>query len=363
VLDLTRMPPGAYCTVGLADLGADVIRIESPSAAGQPSRVVGQLSLGRGKRSATLDLRHERAGEVLLRLAGSADVLVENNPPGDLERRGFGYPQAAARHPRLIWCSITGFGQDGPYAAWPGHDLSYLAQSGLLAALSPDLPWHPSWMLAVPIGASFAMTGIVAALRERDATGKGCQIDISLSEAATWLLGGFDAALSDHPVAVPVDPGRRLYPCGDGKWISVAAAEPRTWKALCEGLGVPELAAELASTDSQREKLTQRLSEIFASRPAAEWLETLGPLGAAVGPVNVGGDVVRDPHNTARAATFEVGGVRVPANPIRMRDTSGARSTTATSEPGLVGEHTDAVLGEAGYGADEIRALHEEGVV
>ncbi|MET0146946.1 MAG: CoA transferase [Ilumatobacteraceae bacterium] len=365
VLDLTRFPPGAYCTNVLADLGADVIRLESPSATGQPSLVVGQVGLGKAKRSATLNMRHARANEVLARLCGAVDVLVENNNPGELEQRGYGYPHAAADHPGLIWCSITGFGQDGPNADRAGHDITYTAHSGLLGALEPSLPWQPRAMLAVPIGAVFAATGIMAALLERATTGAGCQLDISLTEAATWLAGGLDGGFTGSAMGggVPINANRRLYLCADGRFVTVAAAEPRTWRALCAGLGRPELADTVASDDDQQAMLVEQLGDVFATRPAAEWVDLLGPLGAAVGAVNVGPQVVTDPHNVARGTIVEIDGVPVPANPIRMRDASGVLTTTAVASPATVGEHTDAVLAEAGYSSADIEALRTAGVV
>ncbi len=198
VLDLTRFPPGAYCTVLLGDLGAEVCRVDVPGA--DPRLVGVGVGLSRGKRSVAVDLRHPRGSEVLRKLAGWADVLVENNRPGDLEERGFGYRHAAELYPSLIWCSITGFGQDGPYARWPGHDLTYTAHSGLLGALDPDLPWHPQVVLAIPFGALAAATGIAAALAERAHTGQGCHLDISLAEAATWALSGTDGEFRRTPV-------------------------------------------------------------------------------------------------------------------------------------------------------------------
>ena len=366
VLDLTRFPPGAYCTNVLADLGADVIRVESPGSAGRPSLVVGQVGLGKAKRSVTLNTRHARANEVLARLCGAVDVLVENNNPGELEQRGYGYPQAAADHPALVWCSITGFGQDGPNAMRPGHDITYTAHSGLLGALEPALPWQPRAMLSVPIGAVFAATGILAALLDRTVTGRGCQLDISLAEATTWLAGGLDGGFAGSAVGggVPVHANRRLYECGDGRFVSVAAAEPRTWQALSAGLGLPELGDVVAPDEHQQATLIDRLGEVFATRPAAEWVDLLGPMGAAVGAVNVGPEVAADPHNIARGTIVEVGGVPVPANPIRMRDASGTwTTTTALDPPATVGEHTDAVLADAGYSADEIQVLHADGVV
>ncbi len=141
VLDFTAFPPGGACTVMLADLGADVIRIESPAQKGKPSMVIGQMSLSRGKRSMTLDLRNSASNGILRRLAASVDIIVENARPGSMEERGFGYSHARAANPGLIWCAITGFGQTGPYAEHAGHDLSYLAHSGLLAAMSGDQIW------------------------------------------------------------------------------------------------------------------------------------------------------------------------------------------------------------------------------
>ena len=360
VLDLTRFPPGAYCTVLLADLGAQVCRVDAPGANPMAGGV--GVGLSRGKMSVGLDLRHPRGNEVLRRLAGWADVLVENNRPGDMEKRGFGYPQAAAEHPRLIWCSITGFGQDGPYATRPGHDLTYTAHSGLLAAINPDLPWHPQSVLAVPLGAMMAATGIASALLERERSGRGCQIDISLAEAATWLLSGSDGELAGSPWGIPVTPDRRLYECADGRFVTVAAAEPRTWAALCNGLGLGEL-AEARPSAEQAGDVTARLAAVFASRPAAEWVDLLGPLGAAVGAVNRGPDVVRDPQVRARGAVVEVAGIPVPANPIRLRDLNGPMSATATDPPPVVGGDTDLVLTAAGYTETEIGSLRSEGVV
>ena len=221
------------------------VRIEAPASAGKPSLVVGQVGLSRGKRSMTLDQRHPAATEVLKRLARASDVLVENNKPGAMAQRGYGYPQAATDAPRLIWCSITGFGQDGPWSDRAGHDLSYLGQSGLMAALSPVLPWHPAAMISVPVGAMMATQGILAAVIERGLTGKGCQLDISLAEACAWLLAGNSSAFKDGYVGITATPDRRLYECADGRFVTVAAAEPRTWGALCEGLGAADIAGKL----------------------------------------------------------------------------------------------------------------------
>jgi alpha-methylacyl-CoA racemase len=361
VLDITRFPPGAYCTVLLGDLGADVCRVDAPGS--DPMMAGVGVGLGRGKRSVALDLRHERGPEVLRRLAGWCDVLVENNRPGDMEARGYGYEQLAARHPELVMCSITGFGQDGPYARHLGHDLTYTAHSGLLTAVNPELPWHPQAVLAVPLGAMMAATGIVAALLDRERHGRGGHIDVSLAEAATWLLSGSDAELAGTPWGIPVTPDRRLYECADRRFVTVAAAEPRTWVALCEGLGLAELAAEGRMPRERADEVEATLAARFATRPAADWVEELGPLGAAIGAVNRGADVVRDPHVQARGSIVEVSGTNVPANPIRLRDLDGPRSSTNTTPPPVVGGDTVVLLGDAGYTRAEIAELAEAGAI
>ncbi|MDB5447092.1 MAG: L-carnitine dehydratase/bile acid-inducible protein, partial [Phenylobacterium sp.] len=343
--------------------GAEVIRVESPAQAGQRSLVIGQVGLSRGKRSITLDQRNPAANDVLRRLAQACDVLVENARPGAMSARGFGYPEAAQVAPRLIWCSITGFGQDGPSAEWAGHDLSYLGHSGLMGTLSPSLPWHPGAMLSVPLGAMMAATGVLAALLERGRTGKGCQIDISLSESALWLLSGAPGALAAGYGGISATHDRRLYACADGRFVSVAAAEPRTWAALCAGLDAGDLAEKLKATGAESAAVAERLAEIFQTRPAAEWVAMLGPLGAAVNAVNQGADIAADPHHAARGAVLEVAGRQVPASPLRLIDAEGRRSGTALEEPPLVGEHTETVLGEAGFNKDEIAALRADGVI
>jgi crotonobetainyl-CoA:carnitine CoA-transferase CaiB-like acyl-CoA transferase len=362
VLDLTRFPPGAYCTLLLADLGAEVTRLEPPPAAGRRATGAG-FGLVRGKRSVTLDQRHPRGNEVLRRLAGAADVLVENSVPGQMDERGFGYQHAAVEFPRLIWCSISGYGQVGPYATRSGHDLTYTAHSGLLTALSPELPWHPQAMISVPLGAMMAAMGIASALVARDRTGKGCQIDVSLADACTWLLSGDVDELTGTAAHIGVSPGRRLYECGDGRYITVAAAEPRTWEALCEALGLPDLMENVYPTGEDAEAITKRLSSVFATRPADEWVDLLGPIGAAVGSVNRGADIVADPHGRARGTTVEIDGVAVPANPIRLRDMDGPLSSTANTAPPEPGEHTDVTLAAAGFSADEIADLRSSGAV
>ncbi|TCM16590.1 crotonobetainyl-CoA:carnitine CoA-transferase CaiB-like acyl-CoA transferase [Novosphingobium sp. PhB165] len=362
VLDFTAFPPGAACTVMLADLGADVIRVEPPSQKGKPSLVIGQVALSRGKRSMTLDMRNPSANDVLLRLVRSVDVVVENAKPGSMEARGFGYSQARSANPKIIWCAMTGFGQSGPYAEHAGHDLSYVAHSGLLNALAPELPWHPATMIAGPAGAQAAVIAIQAALLELARTKEGAFLDISLSEATGWFLTSGMNALSDKPYKISASPDRRLYTCADGRFVAVTSAEPRTWRALCDGMGIPELKSALHQPDPNGE-VTARLAGIFASRPAAEWVELLAPAGAAVAIVNCASEVPTDPHVLARGSVAECAGVKVPASPIRIEAASGARSATTTDAPHCVGDDTADILGMAGFSEDVVRTLLEQGII
>ncbi len=359
VLDLTRLPPGAFCTVLLADLGATVIRVESPK--GRPFD--GPIGLNRGKYSVAVDLRHPRGYEVLRRLVAHADVLVENERPGAMDERGFGYQQAAAEFPGLIWCSVTGYGQDGPYAQWSGHDLSFAAHSGLLSAVNPELPWNPQLILPIPVGAMMASVGILAALRERDRTGAGCQLDISLSESATWLLSSSDGILSGPPRGIPSGPDRQLYECADGTWVAVTAAEPRTWAALCQGLGLPELAGTLRQW-ADPGAVAAQLADVFRTRRAEDWVASLGPAGASVVQVNRGPELRDDPQVTARNLLQQVGDVLVPRTPVRIKDAgTGERPAAQTFPPPPCGANTRAILEKTGLDAAAIDELLHSGAI
>ena len=279
-----------------------------------------------------------------------------------MDERGFGYSHAAEELPSLIWCSISGYGQSGPYASWTGHDLSYVAHSGLLATTHPELPWYPQLILAIPLGRPMASVGIVSALRERDRTGKGCQLDISLSESATWLLSSDDGALNGAPWGIPGGPDRHLYECAEDTWIAVAAAEPRSWGALCDALNVGDLKETLHQWEDPK-AVSERLAAIFRSRRADAWVAELGPRGAGVVRANRGADLFDDPQVEARGSIQSVDGPMVPRSPIRFRDADGERPPAGTVPPPLLGADTRAVLEETGLSASLIAELHECGAV
>ncbi len=359
VLDFTAFPPGGLCTVTLADLGAEVIRVESPAHKGQPSLVVRQVAMSRGKKSVTLDMRNPEANSIFQRLVTQCEVVVENAKPGAMEARGHGYAQARAVNPKVIWCAITGFGQDGPYADHAGHDLSYLAHSGLLGALSPELPWHPASTLALQAGANAAVIGIQAALLQVARGGDGAFVDISLSEATSWLLTAGINPLSDKAYYLSPTPDRRLYLCADGRYVAVASSESRTWGALCDGLGVPELKSALHKWKDPQ-SVTDQLADIFLTGAAAYWVVELAPMGAAVTIVNHGPQLLDDLHVVARGSIIEVAGTPVPASPIRL---SGIDDRTALAPPPFVGQDTDAIFSAAGFSAEEMEGFLAAGVI
>jgi len=362
VLDFTAFPPGAACTIMLADLGADVIRIEPPAQKGKPSLVIGQLALSRGKRSITVDLRNPTGIETILRLASNADVVVENAKPGSMAERGYGYPQARKVNSRLIWCAITGYGQDGPHAGHSGHDLNYLAHSGLLGALTEDRSWHPAMSLAAQAGALAAVIGIQGALLERHRTGEGAFVDQSISEAATWLLSAGLKPLSEQPFLLPESADRHLYLCSDGRYVAIACAEPRTWETLCDGLELPEIKPFLHKLE-HTDMAVKTIGEKFMRRPAAEWVGLLAPRGAAISIFNHAAQLLDDPQVRARGSVTVTEAGPVPSNPVRILTPSGSCTATAAAAPHQIGADTTDVLLTSGFLKTEIEELLSAGVI
>ena len=370
VLDLSRLQPGAYCTGMLADLGADVLRVEQPGA-GDPLRGIpgAAEAYNRGKRSMTLDLKHERAPEILRRLAAEVDVVVESGKPGALAARGIGYEQLSVADPGLVWCAITGFGQDSPYAARAAHDVTFLGYSGLLDLMAGGtVPPTPDFVLAVPFGAVVAVVGILAALTERAQTGRGRFVDASIVDAATWILGEAVARVaSGQQAGWGQSANRRAYRCGDGRLVTLAAAEPRTWAAFCAALDRPDLSDRAWGPPDEQAALATELEAVFASRPSGEWMELLADTSAAFGPVNTVGDLLDDPHVQARGSIVNLdgdpAGTRVLRTPVRLLDAEGNEAAFAPTAPPASGAHTDDALAAAGFSVDEISSLRRDGAV
>jgi alpha-methylacyl-CoA racemase len=387
VLDLSRLLPGGFCSCLLADFGADVIKVEDtgagdyvrwtppsyeggdPSAGGAPF-----LALNRGKRSIQIDLKSEAGVDVLLRLVRGADVLLESFRPGVMDRLGVGYERLRRENPGLVYCSITGYGQDGPYRDRAGHDSNYLALSGLLGLTGErdGPPIQAAGQIAdLGGGALMAAVGILIALRERDRSGEGQFVDCSMFDGAlSWL-----ALVAAELMATGEAPRRgelplagrfncyRPYECADG-WVSLGALEPKFWQAWCDGVERPHLrehAFDSPGSDSHRE-----VSEIFRTRTRDQWVAFAAEHDCCLEPVLELAETLESELVRARGmvVSLDQPGVARPVGllglPFKLSRTPG--DPIRAPGPGL-GEHTDEVLAQAGFGPDEIEALHADGAV
>jgi crotonobetainyl-CoA:carnitine CoA-transferase CaiB-like acyl-CoA transferase len=387
VLDLSRLLPGGFCSLLLADFGADVLKVEDTGAGdyvrwaaphyegADPSAGSALfLALNRNKRSIRIDLKTPEGREVLLRLARDADVLLESFRPGVLDRLGVGYEALRDVNPRLVYCAITGYGQDGPFRDRAGHDMNYLARVGLLG-LSGDAdgpPLQAAGQIAdLGGGAMMAAFGILAALRERDRSGEGQLVDVSMADGAlSWLAMVAARYFADG--GVPRRGGLELaggllcyrpYRCADG-WVSLGALEPKFWRAWCEGTGREDLLERQfdppgspAHADVERE---------FAARTRAEWEAFAERHDCCLEPVLELDEALDSELVRARGMVAELAqpGVAEPVRllgvPVKLSRTPG---DPARAPGPALGEHTDAVLAELGYGAEEVEALKAAGAV
>jgi len=372
VLDLTRMFPGAFCTLLLADLGAEVIRVEPPDGRDPVRGMPGGLAAyQRGKRSLALDLKHPVAADVVRRLLAHVDVVVvETALPRPLLDAGISYESAAAERPELIWCAIPAFGRESPYASRSGHDIAFLGYSGILALMAGStVPATPDFVLASPIAALFGCIGILAAVAERDRTGVGRMVEATLVDSTMWVIGEQIARVAAGGQAGWGEAAsRRAYRAGDGKMITLSAAEPRTWSAFCAGLDRPDLEPRLRSDADGQETLRQELEGIFATRPAAEWVAHFDGTAAAVGPVLTVEDILVDDHVAARGSLVDLArdgepSMRALRPPVRAYGPDGSEIVVTLGAPPELGADTDALLRAAGFGDEEIDALRRDGVL
>jgi alpha-methylacyl-CoA racemase len=385
VLDLSRLLPGPFCSLLLADFGADVVKVEDtgqgdymrwapPVYAGADASAASAmfLALNRNKRSVRLNLKDDRGREVLLALAREADVLLESFRPGVLDRLGCGYEALRAVNPGLVYCAISGYGQDSPLRDRSGHDLNYLALSGLLG-LTGDrdgAPVQPGGQIAdLGGGALMAAFGILAALRERDRSGEGQLVDVSMTDGTlSWLAMVAARFLADGapPRRGDLELGGALvcyrpYRCADG-WITVGALEPKFWAAFCHGVGREDLIA--GQFDAPGSDTHRAVEAVVAARTRAEWAAFAAEHDCCIEPVLGLDEVLESEHVRAREMVVELDqpGAGAPVRqlgvPVKLSRTPG--DTTQRPGPAL-GEHTEEVLGELGYSGEEIRALLEAG--
>jgi alpha-methylacyl-CoA racemase len=370
VLDLTRYIPGPYATLMLGDLGADVIKVEE-GPIGDPTRVtppaVGgdaalHAALNRNKRSVLVDWRGEAGAQVVRRLAARCDVLVESFRPGVLARRGLGADALSRDNPRLVYCSVTGYGTEDARA---GHDVNYAALGGFLDGNRghDGEPVLPPGQVADMTGALTAVIGILAALQARERTGRGQTVAISLRDAVLALLTvPLSRRLAGGPSRSELTGTHacyNVYRCRDGRHLAVGALEPKFWEALCRRLGREDLVGRQWEDEARRGRTLEEVRSIFASRDRDDWLRDLAGIDACIEPV-------LDPLEASAAAPGALldqpsgdAWLRTVANPVRLGDTP---ASTRLPAPGL-GQHTEEVLDELGYDAREIAALRGEGVV
>jgi formyl-CoA transferase/CoA:oxalate CoA-transferase len=385
VVDLTRALAGPYCTMMLADLGARVVKIETPDGGDDtrgwgPPFLEGEsayfISVNRNKESVTLNLKHPRAIEVLHRLLARADVLVENFRPGVMDRFGLGYAELRERYPRLVYCSISGFGQDGPYRERPAYDLILQGMGGLMGITGEDggPPVKVGVAVADICAGMFAAYGILAALRVRERTGQGQRVDAALLDgqiawltyaAANYFATGHNPRRlgSAHPSLAPY----QAFRTADG-YLNVAVGSEAIWRRFCEVVA-PELADDERFRTNpdrvrNRDSLTPLLEAHFARRTTAQWANVLDDAGVPSGPIYSISEVFADPQTLHRRMKVTIphptaGDVTVTGVPLKFSETPG----DVRAAPPTLGQHTTAVLEELGYSAADIARLRTQGAV
>jgi crotonobetainyl-CoA:carnitine CoA-transferase CaiB-like acyl-CoA transferase len=381
VVDLSRVLAGPLCTQMLADHGADVIKVEPP--AGDETRLFGPpfdaegdaayfAAVNRGKRALALDLSKPEARAVVETLLAGADVLVENFLPGTMEKWGLGYGSLAERHPRLVYCSISGFGADGPLGGLPGYDAVLQAMCGLMSVNGSEE--SGTMRLGIPmvdhLTGYVAMSGILMALLARERTGRGQRVEATLfdtglsllvPQASNWFYSGRAPRLlgSAHPNICPYD----KFKAGGGE-IFLGVANDGQFRRLCECIGRGDLAADPRfrtnpSRLENRAALRVELEQAFAAREADSLCRDLMRAGVPAGPVNTVPQAFAQPHAKHRGMLVEDGGYRGVGTPVKFSE-SRAR---AARRPPRFGEHTDEVLAEAGYRADQVAGLRGTGAL
>ncbi|HEX2059056.1 MAG TPA: CaiB/BaiF CoA-transferase family protein [Actinomycetota bacterium] len=383
VLDLTRLLPGGYATCLLADLGADVVKVEEPGRGDyirlMPPMVrdvsANHVALNRNKRSVTLNLKAAEGREVFEELVPAFDVVVESFRPGVMDRLGIGWARLSALHPGLVYCAITGYGQDGPRAGVAGHDIDYAAYAGILGITGEE--GGPPVVPGVQIGdlAGGGMTAVIAilaALRKRDATGEGDFCDVAMTDGlVSWL--SIHAAAYFATGEVPrrgamhlsgAYPCYRVYPVADG-WLAVGALEPQFWTALCDAIDRADLAGDGFATGARRDEVVAELEALFSARTRAEWMEHFRDADVCVAPVNDFAETFADAQVIHRGMVVEAPladgtSWRHVGTPVKL---SGAPADVARRPPPGLGEHTDEVLSAAGVDDGRIARLRAAGVV
>jgi len=388
VVDLSALAPGPYCSMLLADMGAEVILVEQ---AGRPRgrrdvsrdpneerRRYSSYALGRGKRSIGLNLKADEAREIFYQLSDEADVVLEGFRPGVVKRLGVDWDTLSARNSRLIYCSLSGFGQTGPYAPHVGHDINYIATAGALGMIG-DFAADGRPAIPVNIIADFAGGGlmaafaIVCAIQARERTGEGQYIDLAMSDGSmsliTSALAGYEGAGADMRPAQHVlnggEPHYQVYETADGRWFSVGSMEPYFYANLCRALDLEQYIDDQGTSDPRRRtEIRDAFAAAFKSRTAADWDQILNDVDVCAKPVLSLEEALGDPHNLSREMVVEV-----PTPDGEMMRQAGVAPKLSRT-PGRVrggapsrGQDTEDLLAALGYDAEAVAALREREVI
>lgn len=365
VLDLSRLLPGPFCTMLLADFGAEVIKIEAPELGDYARHYDPKIdensvmfhSLNRNKKSVTLDLKTDEGKDQFLQMVGKADVVVESFRPGVMKRLGLDFPVLEKINPRLIYCAINGYGQTGPYAEMPGHDINYISFAGLLELMGEKdgKPIVPAVQVADLAGGAYpAVTGILLALLEREKSGKGQFIDISMMDGVISLL---QSTLPNYLMKnIPSKRGEQMlsgglacyevYQTKDGRWLAVGALEMKFWRVFCQKIGKPEWIALLNEPDEVQYKLKHDIQTVMYTKTLAEWMDIFEDAEACVSPVLNFAELVNHPQVQARKMFEAIEQDGIPVKhigiPIKLSRTPGKIRAAAPK----LGEHTEYYLNQ-----------------
>jgi len=374
ILDLSRLTPGAYATLLAADLGADVVKVEQPVTGDYLRTLVpaGFSYLCRNKRSVTIDLKSGSGKDVFYKLCESADVILESFRPGVCARLGLDYETVSHINPRLIVCSLSGFGQTGPYRNKSGHDLNYLGVAGALSLMGEPSgpPAHSTGIAVADFNASmFTVLSIVAAVLARERTGRGQYVDVSMTDCmASWMGRYLAERVSDESrtrEAMMSRPGYDVYQCSDGTYVTLGCVEDVFWQNLISTLPVGHELQNFRSPDSRdanREKIEELLANLIAQESRDHWLDVFKASDVPAAPVNMFEEMLGDPQLRARALFIEnpdEPGAPYQRFPVVFSDVSSREPVRAPE----LGAHTDEVLREAGFEQSVIDELRKEGAV
>jgi len=377
VLDLASVGPGARASRILADYGADLVKVGAVPRAGAVQIVPPYYAYSgnRGARRALFDLKSDGGREAFLRLAETADVVIESFRPGVVDRLGIGYDAVRARNPRIVYCSTSGFGQTGPRSGWAAHDLNYLGVGGFLHCSGRQADGRPALPGAtvadIAAGGMQAAMAVMAALLRRERTGEGERLDVSIADGVVAMMSLY----GDEYLATGTEPGPGhyiltgryacydTYTCADGRHVAVGAIEPQFWRNLCRLLGLEQY-ADAQLDDERQDEIRAAMAEVFATRTRDEWVAELGPADTCVSEVNTVPEALEDEQYTHRGVVADA--VHATEGPFRQVAPIWA-GTVAPDGPYEIREgtvtDTAELLVEAGMDATEVQELNDAGAV